>query len=94
MARGILKAIGDLVCSLFGLDKAKSSLDENGVLDAANDLLQELSGRHIFETKKDKEAAEKRAKKEEGRHIAETAQNTRGAADALERLNRILGGRS
>ena len=91
MAKGILKSIGDLVCSLFGLDKAKSSLDENGVLDAANDLSQELSGRHIFETKKDKEAAEKRAKEQERRNIAETAKNTRDIADALRRLT---GGRS
>ena len=87
----ILKSIGDLICSLFGLDKAKKSLDESGVSDAANDLIESVSGRRPFQTKKEKERAEQRAEEEKKRNIADIARNTGDMADALRR---ITGGRS
>ena len=91
MAKGILKSIGDLICSLFGLDKAGKALDEGGVSDAANDLIESISGKRPFQTEKEKKKAEERAKAQERANIAETAKNTKDIADMLVRLT---GGRT
>ena len=80
----MLKSIGDFIFSLFGLDQWSKSDEAEGMKESVNDICDTLKISHVFQTKKDKEEAERKALAEQRRNIAETAEN-------MKEITRLLG---
>lgn len=90
--KGFLKSIGEFVSTLFGLDKIKESENSQKFQDGVNDIAKTLGAKKpIFQTKKEKAAAEKRAQETQTKAVAETAENTKQIAQALNDISKLLG---
>lgn len=91
--KGFLKSIGEFIATLFGLDKIKNSENGQNFQDAVNDIGKTCGfKRPVFQTKKEKAAAEKRAAEEQARVNAEIAQNTKAISETLKDISDLLGG--
>ena len=88
--KDILKKIGAFYMSIFGIDTLAKSDEGQAIQDSANDIAAQLGHGPIFQTKKVKERAERLAQQQERENIAQTAENTRRIAEALEDLNRKI----
>lgn len=84
--KSILKNIAQFFTELFGLDKFAKSEDGQKIQDSANDILKHFGKGPFFQTKKEKELAEKKAKEKERQNLQETAENTKRIAEALEKI--------
>ena len=87
---GILKQIGGFYMHLFGIDKFAKSDEGQAIQDEFNGIMRSVGHGPVFQTKKEKEAAEKRAKDAERRAIAENAENTKKIAELLEDISRRI----
>lgn len=88
--KATLKSLGSTLLSLFGFDSFKKSDNGQKLMDSANEFTDTLCGKKFFQTNKEKEAAEKRAKEIERANLAKTAENTEKIAGALSQLNDII----
>ena len=92
---GILKSIFDFVLSLFGIDreKAKNNAELQSVGDSFNDVSSSFCGGVIFQTKKEKEKAERVAQEQMQRDMAETNKNIQEITKTLKDISKNLGGK-
>lgn len=83
---GIIKSIGAFYLSMFGIDKFAQSEDGQALENSVNDITKQVWGKPVFQTKKEKEAVEKKAKEIERQATLEIAKNTRKIAEMFEKL--------
>jgi len=91
--KGFLKALGSFISSLFGLDKIKNSESGQEFQDAVNEMGKTIGFKKpLFQTKKEKAAAEKRVQEERDKTSAEIAKNTADISQALKDISDMISG--
>lgn len=88
--KGILKSLGKTLLSFFGFDSFKKSEEGQKLMDTANEFTDTLCSRKFFQTNKEKEEAEKKAKEIERANLAATAENSEKIAQAISDLKDII----
>ena len=92
--KGFVKSVGGFVATVFGLDSDKFKNNESvqSIGDSINEMSKTLGGKPVFQTKKEKEKAEKRAQEEMQKNIHETAENMKEINKTLKDISKMLGG--
>ena len=84
---GLLKGIIKTFSDILGLSDLCNSENGQNLQNTANDLTQTICARKFFQTKSEKQAAERRAKEQERNDISNIAKST---GDIFKQINELL----